>query len=86
MAFVVSLNVRRRNLTASQRAIAAAEAWDQYEIGAGRPAGKSAESRQNSKGWTRDRLADLFGVNKDYIQQARALDAELAAEERAAGA
>lgn len=31
IALVVSLNVRRRNLTTGQKAVAAAEAWDQVE-------------------------------------------------------
>lgn len=60
VAFVVSLNVRRRNLTASQRALAAAEA--------GLVVGKvptGSKSRQT--------LAKLFASNEKYVQQARAL-------------
>lgn len=58
VALVVSLNVKRRNLTKAQTAIAAAEAWDMV---ADQP-GKRARN-----------LARIFGTNHDYVAQARAL-------------
>jgi hypothetical protein len=60
LALVVSLNVKRRNLTAGQRAIAAAKAWDMV--------GKVPTEAKR-----RDVLAAMFGVNEKYVQQARAL-------------
>lgn len=59
LALVVSLNVKRRNLTASQRAVAAAEA------GVNLDTGTSRESRKQ--------LARLFDVSVGYIANARAL-------------
>lgn len=64
LALVVSLNVKRRNLTSGQRAIAAAEAW-------GLIANSGTKQRD-----AKDRHATLaaqFGVSKTYVQQARAL-------------
>jgi hypothetical protein len=60
IAYVASLNVKRRNLSAGQRAIAAAEAWDQ--VGEGSRADPRAR-----------KLARLFGTNDNYVSQARAL-------------
>jgi hypothetical protein len=60
VAYVVSLNVHRRNLSAGQRAIAAAEAWDVTQSG----------SREEPKP---KRLAAMFGVAHGYVSQARAL-------------
>jgi ParB-like chromosome segregation protein Spo0J len=59
VAIVVSLNVKRRNLTAGQRAIAAAEAWDMF-----------ADSRAERRAI---KLGTLFGSNKVYVDKARAL-------------
>lgn len=66
VAFVVSLNVKRRNLTASQRAIAAAEA------------GSLTVSKLTRSG--RKDLAGTFGIAEGYVSQARALDPDLAAQ------
>ena len=52
--------MRRRNLNASQRAIAAAEAFDQVPI-------------LGTDGKRRDALASMFGASRSYVQQARAL-------------
>lgn len=71
VAVVVSLNVKRRNLTASQRAIGAAEAWDMVSPDSGGKQGRAGV------------LGSRFGITHSYVQQARALDAELAAEVKA---
>lgn len=71
--YVVSGNVKRRNLSRDQLAIAAAEAWEQYEVGAGRPAGNSGRTAPNSEDRTRKRLAQIFGVGEKAIQQAHKL-------------
>lgn len=68
VALLVSLNVKRRNLSASQRAIAAAEAWELVSPKNGGKQGRAGA------------LSDLFGIAHGYVQQARALDPELAAE------
>jgi hypothetical protein len=60
LAVVVSLNVRRRNLTGGQKAIAAAEAWELFPTG----------SRSDPK---KAQLAAMFDINDRYVQQARAL-------------
>lgn len=87
VALVVSLNVHRRNLTAGQRAIAAAEAW-LWIIAKGDEALASDDVRdsiavaQEFAGIkfarfegheARDTIAGLFGSNRVYVQQARAL-------------
>jgi hypothetical protein len=56
--------VKRRNLTAGQRAIAAAEAWDRAPKNLGGGKGTAAT------------LAAMFGTNRTYIEQARALTVE----------
>jgi hypothetical protein len=77
-AYVVSLNVKRRNLTAGQKAIAAAEAWIAAEkegrtvtsgkVGRGRSA-KVANLIQDPRSY----FAKLFGSNHNSIRQAREL-------------
>ncbi len=79
LAVVVSLNVKRRNLTGSQIAIAAAEAWLQAET-----EGRILQAGQNARyvngspkiGNPRDYFAKLFGSNKEYVRMARELLAE----------
>lgn len=65
---VVSGNVRRRHLTASQRAIAAALAWDLIESGHGglRHVGQSAPLGSRAA-----RLGQVFGVSEKYVKRAR---------------
>jgi ParB-like chromosome segregation protein Spo0J len=62
LAFVVSLNVKRRNLSAGAKAIAAAEAWDRATF----PKNLGKQGKAGA-------LAALFGINHTYVQQARAL-------------
>ena len=59
LALVDRPNRRRRNLTAQQRAIIAAEAWELVD-------GTKEDSRAK-------KLARTFDVNHDYISRARAL-------------
>lgn len=61
LALVVSLNVKRRNLNAGQRAVAAAEAWDLASQELGRGKGRAQT------------LGELFDVSHAYVTQARAL-------------
>lgn len=63
VALVVSLNVKRRNLSASQRAIAAAEAWDVVAL----------TVQPNRDTPRRKHLSTIFGVGENLVQQARAL-------------
>jgi hypothetical protein len=77
-AFVASLNAKRRDLTASTRALAAARAWKRA-VADGRVQPHGGD-RKKSSGESRHLIADprrrfseLFGANKDYTQQAYAL-------------
>lgn len=59
LAYVISLNVKRRNLSKQQTAIAAAEAWEMAT-------GTKEDARAK-------KLARLFNVNHAYVSMARAL-------------
>ena len=61
VAYVVSLNVKRRNLRAGAVAIAAARAWDQVSPDSGGKQGRAGA------------LAAMFGIGHGPVQQARAL-------------
>lgn len=65
VAYVVSMNVKRRNLTAGQRAIAAAHAWELLRT-----------SPVRGKGRTAARLAADFGIGRESVERARALVAK----------
>jgi hypothetical protein len=71
-AKVVSLNVQRRDLTAGQRALAAAKALEQMpeRRGGDRRKGKVPESGTLK---SHAAIAQQFKVGKDAVQQARAL-------------
>ena len=77
LSFVVSLNVKRRNLRASQRAMAAAEAWNIAEkngqVAGGSGGDRVKQSAQNGHiiRSARDYFAKLFEVGKTYVEQAR---------------
>jgi SAM-dependent methyltransferase len=80
--FVVSMNLMRRHLSASQKAMAAVDALPFYK--------KQAESRKKStlkhvgvdgekippqeKGKSRDIVGEKFGVNGKYVDQARLIN------------
>ena len=86
IGLVVSLNVKRRNLSSSQRAMAAAKAWALAEQeGKVQTQGGDRKSKAQSGhliAAPRDHFAVMFGVSKTYVEQARALlrDDPLAAE------
>jgi hypothetical protein len=82
LTVVVSLNVHRRNLTKGQLAIAAREAWSLYEVATGSAA--HSKSGKTSPTRTREELSERFHVSDKSIQQARALDDDLAAEVKSA--
>jgi len=76
LALIISLNVKRRNLSAGQRAIAAADAWYQAEAagrvlkhGGDRTSGKSTHLIADP----REYFATAFGSNDKYIRMARSL-------------
>ncbi len=71
VAYVVSANLRRRNMTKSQLAIAAAEAWDLLPSGHGGAREQGATS--SGLGDRRARLGAMFGVSGAYVQSARNL-------------
>jgi ParB-like chromosome segregation protein Spo0J len=62
VALVVSLNVKRRNMTSGQKAVSAAEAWDMV---GDKFVPKGAKRKEV--------LGQMFGVSPSYVQQARAL-------------
>jgi hypothetical protein len=76
-AWVVLQNVKRRNLTAGQRAVAAARAWKVAEnegriAKEGRPAKNSPQQGELIKS-PRDHFGKMFGAGKDQVEQAKAL-------------
>jgi hypothetical protein len=76
LAFVISANVQRRDLTAAQRAIVAARAMDKYpqRWGGDRRSNQAAQSVP--LGRARNDAAREFKVGVNAIQQAKALLAE----------
>jgi hypothetical protein len=75
MALVISLNVQRRDMTASQRALVAVKAEEILPDRKGRKLGDDNKDGKNSRlyGMNRELLAKMFKVNDKYIQQAKAL-------------
>jgi hypothetical protein len=83
LAVIVSLNVKRRNLTASQKAIAAASAWKQAEA-EGRVQTHGGDRKSNALrgrliSSPRDYFAAQFAVGKNYVEMAREVLARSAA-------
>lgn len=77
LSYVVSLNVKRRHLTAGQRACVAAEAWALAEA-EGQVQTKGGDRRSKGKSSRliaapADHFAKLFGTNGKYVKQARRL-------------
>lgn len=70
VALAMSLNAKRRNISAGQRAIAAAAAWDMIDTRAG-PKGKPNSGKISLNGQRRDHLGTMAGVNGKYVEQAR---------------
>ncbi len=77
LSVVVSLNVKRRNLNAGQKAIAAADAWLQGEaegrvqVGPGRPK-KSPQNAEIIRA-PAVHFAKVFGVGEKYVEMGRDL-------------
>jgi hypothetical protein len=77
LALVVSLNVKRRNLSKGQLAVAAAEAWGMaVEEGKALEGSGKRSDLAKSSGVVQapaDHFGALFGVSAAYVKQARAL-------------
>lgn len=79
LAYVVSLNVKRRNMSASQKAMAAAEAWAIAEREGRVHTGRGGDRRKPQNGVSfisepAKHFAALFGVgSKNYVEMGRAL-------------
>jgi len=79
LSFVISKNLKRRHLTASQQAVIALEVLPMLEEEAKKRqyAGVNQYSRevalvpQGSNGKSRDKAAELFGIGKRYISDAK---------------
>jgi hypothetical protein len=80
LALVISLNVQRRDLTAGQRAIVAAKALPMFEEMAKARMAEGGKRKGGPNGATphrsRDDVAAIFKVGKNYVQQAKALHAD----------
>ena len=76
-SFIVSANVKRRNLTAPQRAVAAAHAWARAEAsGRVQTHGGNRRSSSGNPNLIREpakHFAALYGVSQDYAHMARAV-------------
>ena len=75
--FVLSMNLHRRHLTASQKAQIGAEALPEFEAEAKeREMGGKAILPQGQKGQAREKVAALVGVSPRYVQDAKAIKEE----------
>jgi hypothetical protein len=77
LSVLVSLNVKRRNLSAAQKAIAAADAWVQAEA-EGRVETKGGDRKSKAQSAhliadPRNHFGKLFGVGEKYVTMARDL-------------
>lgn len=74
---VISLNLKRRQLTASQRAAVAAEALPHFEAEAKKRQGArtdiTAKLPECSTGESREKAAEATGASPRYVQEAKAL-------------
>ena len=87
IAYVVSCNLKRRHMNASQRAMAAtdmlpmleAEAKDRQRGHAGTAPGNAADTsgtNTGSEGDARDHAAEMFDVSPRYVSDAKAIASE----------
>jgi N6-adenosine-specific RNA methylase IME4 len=74
-AFVLSLNLRRRHLTTSQRACVAVDAlpWCEAEAKSRQRLGKQKFADPGTKGQARDQAATLTDTNRQYVSDAKRL-------------
>ena len=70
VAYVVSANVMRRNLSKQQTAIAAAESWVMY---GGPPTRGGDRSKPQKSGLTHAKLGAMWGISENYLMWATAL-------------
>jgi N6-adenosine-specific RNA methylase IME4 len=82
MGFVISMNLRRRHLTASQKAAIAVEALPFFEAEAKKrmqirkgdqPGATTAKMPELDKGESREQASKAFGVSPRYISDAKAI-------------
>ena len=78
--FVVSMNLRRRHLTSSQRAAAAAEALEQLRVEAKERQREGGKTKVRQKiaeaseaGKATEQAAKMFGTNRTYVAEAAKL-------------
>jgi hypothetical protein len=69
LEFIVSINLHRRQLSESQRALIAAEYYEKIK-------GRAGGHRPVAHGLSVDKAADLFQINKSYVYRGAAILAE----------
>ena len=77
LAWVISQNLHRRQLTSSQKAIVALEAEPMFakELKQNQRMGKQKIADPRLKGQARDKAAQLAGVNRQYVSDAKRIQA-----------
>ena len=74
LAFVLSENLHRRHLTASQRAALAAEVANMTQSDAGKQHGRGQDSTRNfAEAISNTKASDMFQVGKRYVEEAKAI-------------
>ena len=75
IGYVISLNVKRRHLNASQLAVIALEILPFYELDAKKRSGERTDLRQKidsgSFGKATEKVGKVLGVNRQYISDAK---------------
>ncbi len=78
LAWVISQNLKRRQLTASQKAVIALEAEPMFarELKANQRKGQQKIADPRLKGQARDKAAELAGVNRQYVSDVKRIRAK----------